>query len=77
MKLFYVVGTEKGQVAYYSGWWHTYNQPLFDNSTYHAKRMTRANANRVRRRLESPGVWGGEWKLVEVQPTDLKGPYNG
>lgn len=64
---FYVVGREKDQKAYYSGWWHWCAQPLF---THHpslgAKKMSRQNANRVRRRLENPNIWGGEWKLEEV-----------
>lgn len=67
-RLFYVVGVEKERTAYYSGWWHTYAQPLF---THHpdlaAKLMSRDNANRVRRRLENPRIWGGTWKLVEKQ----------
>jgi hypothetical protein len=70
--LFYVVGEEKHQTAFYCGWWHTYNQPLFSNSTFGAKRMKRANANRVRRRLEDREIWGGEWRLVEVQPGDMR-----
>jgi hypothetical protein len=64
---FYVVGYEKHQVAYYSGWWHTYGQPLFSHApTLGAKAMSRANANRVRRRLENPRIWGGKWRIVRV-----------
>lgn len=64
MSLFYVVGEDKGQKAYYSGWWHTYNQPLFSHHRdLSSKAMSRANANRVRRRLENPKIWGGKWKL--------------
>jgi hypothetical protein len=66
--LFYVVGVEKCLKAYYAGWWHTYRQPLFThNHTLGAKAMTRANANRVRRRLENPSVWGGSWSIEPVQ----------
>ena len=66
-KLFYVVGEEKGQTAYYAGWWCMYNQPLLTNwPRLDAKKMKRANANRVRRRLEDPVIWGGKWRLVEV-----------
>lgn len=64
---FLVVGFEKGRTAYYSGWWQSYNQPLFTNHPHlAAKQMSRANANRVRRRLEDPTIWGGEWKIVAV-----------
>jgi len=65
--LFYVVGEHKNQKAYYSGWWHTYAEALFTNHpTLGAKEMKRANANRVRRRLEDPNVWGGKWTLERV-----------
>ena len=63
-QLFYVVGTEKGVPAYYCGWWHTYNQPLFTRyPRLDGKKMSRHNANRVRRRLENPKIWGGKWRL--------------
>lgn len=66
MKMFYVVGIHKHQKAYYSGWWHTYAEPLFTNHpNFGGKKMSRANANRVRRRLEDPAIWGGKWKLEE------------
>lgn len=65
--LFYVVGEHKDQTAYYCGWWHTYGEPLFVNGPIlEAKKMRRANANRVRRRLENPKIWGGKWRLVSV-----------
>ena len=64
--LFLVVGREKERTAYYAGWWHTYNQPLFTNHPLNSpKKMSRANANRVRRRLEDPVIWGGEWRIKE------------
>ena len=67
LPLFHVVGHENGMTAYYCGWWHTYGQPLLaHHPSLGAKAMTRSNANRVRRRLESPDIWGGEWRLVEV-----------
>lgn len=72
MKEFYVVGEEKDGPAYYCGWWGMYNQPLFSRNTFGARRMKRANANRVRRRLEDPNLWGGKWRLVEVQPGDIR-----
>lgn len=72
VKQFYVVGTEKGGPVYYVDWWRTYSQPLVSRTTYCAKRMSRANANRVRRRLEDPEIWGGEWHLVEVKPDDIR-----
>lgn len=65
--LFYVVGVEKSLTAYYCGWWHANNQPLFaHHPSLGAKKMSRANANRVRRRLEDPSIWGGKWTLVQV-----------
>lgn len=65
--LFYVVGLHKDQTAYYCGWWHTYGEPLLTNGPYlEAKKMRRANANRVRRRLENPRIWGGTWKLEKA-----------
>jgi hypothetical protein len=65
--LFYVVGEHKSQTAYYCGWWHTCGEPLLaHHPSLGAKTMTRANANRVRRRLESPEIWGGTWRLEEV-----------
>lgn len=74
---FLVVGEEKGQPAYYSGWWHTYRQPLF---THHpalaAKLMSRANANRVRRRLENPEIWGGKWRVVSLSDACAESYYH-
>jgi hypothetical protein len=65
--MFYVVGEHKGQKAYYCGWWHTYGEALLaHHPTLGAKEMTRANANRVRRRLENPEIWGGKWALEQV-----------
>ncbi len=62
--LFYVVGEHKSQTAYYCGWWHTYGEPLLaHHPSLGAKSMTRPNANRVRRRLENPEIWGGIWRL--------------
>ena len=66
-QLFYVVGVHKHQRAYYCGWWHTYGEPLLaHHPSLGAKPMTRANANRVRRRLEDPKIWGGVWRLEPV-----------
>lgn len=57
----------KSQTAYYCGWWHTYGEPLLaHHPSLGAKTLTRANANRVRRRLESPEIWGGTWRLEEA-----------
>lgn len=65
--MFYVVGEHKGQKAYYCGWWHTYGEALLaHHPTLGVKEMTRANANRVRRRLENPEIWGGKWALEQV-----------
>ena len=65
--LFFVVGTHKEQRAYYSGWWHTYGEPLFTpHPSLAGKAMSRSNANRVRRRLENPIIWGGEWRLEQA-----------
>lgn len=62
---FYVVGEHKDQTAYYCGWWHSYGEPLLTNHPDNgAKPMKRENANRVRRRLENPKIWGGKWRLV-------------
>ena len=64
---FYVVGRSKDQVAYYCGWWQAYGEPLLAHHPgLGAKKMSRPNANRVRRRLEDPVIWGGEWKLEKV-----------
>lgn len=61
---FYVVGEHKNQKAYYCGWWHTNNEPLLaHHQSLGAKAMSRPNANRVRRRLEDPTIWGGAWRL--------------
>jgi predicted GIY-YIG superfamily endonuclease len=65
--LFYVVGKHKDQTAYYCGWWHTYGEPLLThNPSLGAKAMKRAGANRIRRRLENPDIWGGAWKLEKA-----------
>jgi hypothetical protein len=67
--LFYVVGEHKNQTAYYCGWWHTYGEPLLtQHPSLGAKPMKRAGANRIRRRLENPEIWGGDWRLVPVTP---------
>jgi hypothetical protein len=68
--MFYVVGEHKGMVAYYCGWWHPYGEALLSNTIFGAKKMKRANANRVRRRLENPEIWGGKWKLVSATCID-------
>jgi len=53
--------------AYYCGWWHLNNEPLLTNhASLGAKKMKRANANRIRRRLENPEIWGGQWFLEEA-----------
>lgn len=68
LPMFYVVGEYENKKAYYSGWWHTYNQPLFTTHPGNGgKKMSRANANRVRRRLESPTIWGGTWALEQAE----------
>lgn len=65
--LFYVVGEHKNQVAYYCGWWHSYGEPLLaHHPSLGAKAMVRDGANRVRRRLENPAIWGGTWRLVRA-----------
>lgn len=65
--LFYVVGEHKGQRAYYCGWWHAYGEALLaHHPSLGAKAMSRPNANRVRRRLENPHIWGGTWRLEKA-----------
>ena len=73
VKQFFVVGTDQGKKVYYGGWWEMYNQPIMSPYSTFARKMSRANANRVRRRLENPDIWGGEWAIEEVKPGDVLG----